>query len=160
MTVSLDAGQEVEVALEESGISDPTHPWNRKMFRRRCSMCGWMASLNKTPLYICGLCFDHSQRFCSDECFRAAWDASHRDVCGTSAGDLAAGKKASVARDDFKKAVRRTCAQCGRRAGLTAPAFSCCDGCGGPRYCDHVCQRLHWLAGHREVCSWDDPGGA
>mmetsp|Transcript_31724 Transcript_31724/g.95333 ORF Transcript_31724/g.95333 Transcript_31724/m.95333 type:complete len:110 (-) Transcript_31724:136-465(-) len=69
------------------------------------------------------------------------------------------GRQTSAAKDQaatartLRKLERRRCVQCGALAPVTSPALPCCDGCGGPRYCDESCQRAHWLAGHQFECA-------
>ena len=61
-----------------------------------------------------------------------------------------------------RKLERRQCARCGETWSVSSPALLCCDGCGGPRYCDAVCQTTHWLADHQYECAvaveHDPPG--
>jgi len=55
-----------------------------------------------------------------------------------------------------RKLARRLCAACGAAASLDGPALPCCDGCGGPRFCDEACQTEHWERGdpvpHKFLC--------
>lgn len=68
------------------------------------------------------------------------------------AGKKAPGKKASnLIRDGGD-----TCSNCGRTADITV-ILKKCSACGGPRYCDKVCQKNHWPL-HKVQCkkSCDD----
>jgi len=53
----------------------------------------------------------------------------------------------------MSKLLRRSCVKCGLIAPLDAPAFPCCDKCGTARYCDEICQELHWHAFHKDDCA-------
>lgn len=68
------------------------------------------------------------------------------------ASDRATKDQAATART-LRKLERRRCVHCGTLAPVTSPALPCCDGCGGPRYCDESCQRAHWIAGHQFECA-------
>ena len=48
--------------------------------------------------------------------------------------------------------ARRACAYCDARGTIMAPTFSVCARCRGPRYCSRLCQRAHWIDGHKDVC--------
>mmetsp|Transcript_28227 Transcript_28227/g.84980 ORF Transcript_28227/g.84980 Transcript_28227/m.84980 type:complete len:289 (-) Transcript_28227:3672-4538(-) len=82
--------------------------------------------------------------------FQTAATLNPADV--KQASDRATKDQAATART-LRKLERRRCVQCGALAPVTSPALPCCDGCGGPRYCDESCQRAHWLAGHQFECA-------
>ena len=60
----------------------------------------------------------------------------------------------------MKKIKKRRCSVCGISAPYSSRALDYCGGCrhpsvaraDRPRYCSVECQRLHWLAGHKDEC--------
>ena len=51
--------------------------------------------------------------------------------------------------------VRRQCDVCNLQRPLSEEAFPICDACELRRYCSHACQRIDWLSGHRDICTFD-----
>lgn len=49
--------------------------------------------------------------------------------------------------DDSSDVDDRVCVQCGKHV------VAVCGGCRKPNYCSRECQRNHWNAEHRKVCS-------
>ena len=60
----------------------------------------------------------------------------------------------------MKKIKKRRCSVCGISAPYSSRALDYCGGCrhpsvaraDRPRYCSVECQRIHWLAGHKDEC--------
>ena len=95
---------------------------------------------------------DTAGREAGAEVGAAGAGAAPKSASFQTAATLKPTDQAATART-LRKLERRRCVQCGALAPVTSPALPCCDGCGGPRYCDESCQRAHWLAGHQFECA-------